>query len=81
MRSCFRRGTTVKATLTRKRKYLLWPVVFGALFASAGQMRKLTTNDTGGKGVARSRWRTDNLDTGDMGHSATGTSIRIEAQP
>ena len=28
MRTCFGRGTTVKAALTRKRKYLLWPVVF-----------------------------------------------------
>jgi len=42
---------------------------------SAGQMRKLTTNATGGKGVARGRWRTDNLDTGDEGLSATGTAV------
>ena len=32
MRTCFGRGTTVKAALTRNRKYLLWPVVFGGGF-------------------------------------------------
>ena len=33
----------------------LWGL--GAVFASAGQMRKLTTNATGGKPVGRGRWR------------------------
>ena len=35
----------------------------------------------GGKPVGRGRWRTDNLDTGDDGHSATGTNIRVESLP
>ena len=35
----------------------LWGL--GAVSASEGQMRKLTTNATGGKPVGRGRWRTD----------------------
>ena len=57
----------------------LW--CLGAVFASAGQMRKLTTNATGGKPVGRGRWRRKEVRTGDEGLSATGTSIRVEALP
>ena len=37
-------------------------------------MRKLSTNAIGGKPVGRGRWRTDDVDTGDEGLSATGTT-------
>ena len=37
------------------------------------QMRKLATNATGGKPVGRGRWRTDEVDTGEEGLSATDT--------
>ena len=48
----------------------LW--CLGTVFASAGQMRKLTTNAIGGKDVVRGRWRRDEVETGDEGLSATG---------
>ena len=81
MRSCFWRGTTVKAALTRKRKYLLWPVVFWGGFRVCRADAETDHKCHRGKPVGRGRWRTDDFDTGDNGHSATSTSIRVEASP
>ena len=47
--------------------------VWGRFSRLRKQMRKLATNATGGKDVGRGRWRTDEVDTGDEGLSATGT--------
>ena len=47
--------------------------VWGRFSRLRKQMRKLATNATGGKPVGRGRWRTDEVDTGDEGLSATGT--------
>ena len=47
--------------------------VWGRFSRLRQQMRKLATNATGGKPVGRGRWRTDEVDTGDEGLSATGT--------
>ena len=47
--------------------------VWGRFSRLLKQMRKLATNAIGGKPVGRGRWRTDEVDTGDEGLSATGT--------
>jgi len=52
-----------------------------AVFASASADAETDGKYHRGKPVGRGRWRTDNLETGDSGHSATDTSIRVEVLP
>lgn len=49
----------VKEAVAQKRAKVGGPMCLGTVFASAGQMRKLATNDIGGKDVVRGKWRTD----------------------